>query len=154
MTAKLVSIKTTRPLVWHTNKDGAHVLTFDSEAHAYIELDGKSHKAVFKMFSGYKVDGLSVPCAFRWFLKTWDDSNELYNLAGALHDWLYATKGAYYVFKRSECDDIFRGILREAGKDRLHASAACWAVGKFAGGDEHWGNDCYNVKELCRMEIR
>lgn len=79
---------------------------------------------------GFKCDGLSVPFAFRWFLPSWSDTNFIYNLAGAIHDALYGNAG-FDKFTREECDDIFRGILRESSIGRFKAGCADLAVGWF-----------------------
>lgn len=107
-------------------KEGA-IVTLLSAAYikCVIAIAGREHVVKFKFKSGYKCDGLSVPKAFRWFLKNWDDLNDLYNLAGMVHDALYGNKG-WMVFNRDESDAIFRGLLRESGKDRKHASMADW----------------------------
>jgi hypothetical protein len=107
----------------------------------------------FSFHEGFRCDGLSVPCAFRWFLPSWDSKNALYNVAGALHDWLYATKG-YSILRREECDDIFRGLLRESGIGRFKAGCADKAVEWFAGGKNHWGNDSYQIADKCSMVVR
>ena len=100
---------------------------------------------------GYRCDGLSVPKVFRWYLPSWDKDNSVYNLAGAIHDALYTVKGAR-LFTREECDDVFRGLLRDAGISRAKAGLADMAVGLFAGGDKHWGNDSWNNKD--RIHVR
>lgn len=149
------------PFSWKTNKDGSHVLEWSSELFVLIERKGKELTYKFSFQgrdaapgqAGFICDGLSVPWAFRWFLKSWDEDNQLYNLAGALHDWLYATLGAYNIFTRSECDDIFRGILRESGVGRFKAGAADLAVGIFAGNRRHWGSDSYKVGELVHLSV-
>ena len=84
---------------------------------------------------------------------SWDSKNSLYNVAGAVHDWLYATKG-YSILRREECDDIFRGLLRESGISRFKAGAADKAVEWFAGGSNHWGADGYKVADKCSMVVR
>lgn len=116
-----------------------------------VSIAGKEHTVTFKFQPGYKCDGLSVPKLFRWFLINWDDTNELYNLAGMVHDALYGRKG-FCIFTRDECDAIFRGLLRESGKDRKHASMADWAVGMFASG--HWGDDSLHSASLTSMELK
>lgn len=132
-----------------------HRLVFTVNLTMQMEMrDGALRTVVVTMLPGYRCDGLSVPKIFRWFMKSWDESNDLYNMAGAIHDWLYATKGDYGKFTRSECDDIFRGLLREAGKSRKKAGAADWAVGVFAGGSNHWGNDEYKVRNLVQLTVR
>lgn len=66
---------------------------------------------------------------------------------------VYATKGDDRMFTRSECDDIFRGILRESGVVRFKAGAADLAVGIFAGNRRHWGADSYKVGELVHLFV-
>ena len=93
---------------------------------------------------------LSVPKIFRWYLPSWDKDNSAYNLAGAIHDALYTVKGAN-LFTREECDDVFRGLLRDSGISRAKAGLADMAVGLFAGGDKHWGNDEWKNKDLIHV---
>ena len=144
---------TSGPFMWTTEKAGSHVLKSDGDL--YVLLQSKKNEATYRFTfkTGFKCDGLSVPWAFRWFLKDWDEEKNLYNLAGALHDWLYATEGDDRMFSRSECDDIFRGILREAGVGRFKAGAADLAVGLFAGNRRHWGADSYKVGELVHLSV-
>lgn len=99
---------------------------------------------------GYRCDGLSVPKFFRWYLPSWDKDNSDYNLAGAIHDALYTIKGAK-LFTREKCDDVFRGLLRDSGISRAKAGLADMAVGLFAGGDKHWGNDTWKNKDLIHV---
>lgn len=101
--------------------------------------------------SGYSCDGLSIPVIFRWYLKSWDEKNQLYNLAGSLHDALYTVKGGG-IFDRENCDDIFRSLLRDAGISRSKAGMADWCVGCFAGGDNHWGNDDFDNSDKISIE--
>lgn len=115
-----------------------------------LEKDGKEIKARYSFRPGFKCDGISVPRLLRWFLKNWDNENPLYNLAGICHDYGYAARG-FGIFSREEIDDIFRGMLREAGKDRRRAGMADIALRVFAGG--HWGNDEYNCLPFASFEI-
>lgn len=151
MAVKILSASLVPTPIWDTGK--TYTLT-NNEVMLLLLLQWKGEEvhtvATFK--KGFRCDGLSVPKMFQWFLPKWDKKNQLYNMAGALHDWLYATEGAYRLFTRTECDDIFRGILREAGLNRFHASAADWAVGVFAGGKSHWGDDSYCIGELACFE--
>ena len=71
-------------------------------------------------------------------MKSWNDKNDLYNLAGVVHDALYGNKG-FGLFTRDESDAIFRGLLREAGCNRIHASIADFALSIAA--KSHWGQD-------------
>ena len=134
---------------------GTHRLVFTIELTiGRVMRDGSRKTVVATFCPGFRCDGLSVPWAFRWFLKSWDDGNDLYNMAGAVHDWLYATKGNHGMFSREECDDIFRGILREAGIGRFRAGVADKGVEIFAGNGRHWGNDGYNVRDLVWLTVR
>lgn len=101
---------------------------------------------------GFRCDGLSVPKVFRWYLPSWDKDNQVYNLAGAVHDALYTLKGAN-MFTREESDDIFRSLLRDSGISRAKAGLADMAVGIFAGGDKHWGNDSWNNKDRIHVKL-
>lgn len=160
MAVTVKKASTRRRFEWHTDKDGTHVLIWTSVLHLLLEKKGKQYHVDITFYGrddepghqGYRCNGLSVPWALRWFLKDWDPKNELYCLAGALHDWLYATRGAYAKYSRSECDDIFRGILRESGISRFKAGAADYFVGLLAGNSRHWGNDDYSVATLAKWE--
>jgi len=110
--------------------------------------NGHEKKMLFSFEPGFISDGLSVPWIFRWFLKNWDKDNDLYNLAGVVHDALYGRKG-YNIFTREECDDIFRGLLRISGKSRFKASTADFLLGIF--GHRHWGLDDHNCNDKCAM---
>ena len=138
---------------WGTRKDGSHVLNNQLMLIVRADRDGVTMELTFTLREGFRCDGLSVPWAFRWFLKSWDSKNALYNVAGAVHDWLYTTKG-YSILRREECDDIFRGLLRESGIGRFKAGCADKAVEWFAGGKNHWGNDGYKVADKCSMVVR
>ena len=138
---------------WGTRKDGSHVLNNQVLLIVRADRDGVTMELTFTLREGFRCDGLSVPWAFRWFLPSWDSRNALYNVAGAVHDWLYTTKG-YSILRREECDDIFRGLLRESGIGRFKAGAADKAVEWFAGGSNHWGSDGYKVADKCSMVVR
>jgi hypothetical protein len=154
MAVKVVKAWTSGPFVWRTEKDGSHVLEHGGDLHSVIKQGVASVEYKFTFKEGYRCDGLSVPRAFRWFLKSWDAENNLYNMAGAIHDWFYSTGGMFGVFKRDECDDVFRGILRESGIGRVKAGFADKAVELFAGGKRHWENDDYGVSGLVTFSIR
>lgn len=138
---------------WGTRKDGSHVLNNQLMLIVRADRDGVTMELTFTLREGFRCDGLSVPWAFRWFLPSWDSKNALYNVAGAVHDWLYTTKG-YSILRREECDDIFRGLLRESGIGRFKAGCADKAVEWFAGGKNHWGNDDYKIADKCSMVVR
>lgn len=147
------------PFLWRTEKDGSHILKRTATLCFDIHHNGLDCTVTVRFCGestdgqGFRCDGLSVPKIFRWFLPSWDEKNCLYNVSGALHDWLYATKGNFGMFTREECDDFFRGLLRESGKGRFKAGCADKAVEIFAGTKRHWGNDGYGVAALARMEV-
>lgn len=159
MTVKVKKVIQMSPFLWRTEKDGSHVLKRTTTMTLDISHDDIDCTVVVRFCGestdgrGFRCDGLSVPRLFRWFLQSWDEKNTLYNVSGALHDWLYTTKGNFGMFKREECDDFFRGLLRESGIGRFKAGCADKGVEWFAGGDAHWGADQYKVSTLCRMEI-
>lgn len=148
------------PFLWRNDdKDGSHILKRTTTLCLDITHKGLDCTATVRFCGeatdgrGFRCDGLSVPKIFRWFLPSWDEKNTLYNVAGALHDWLYATKGNYGMYTREECDDFFRGMLRESGIGRFKAGCADKGVEWFAGGKSHWGNDSYGIQGLARMEV-
>lgn len=127
-----------------------YVLQKELNVHLLISVDRILHDFDMKFKSGYACDGLSVPKIFRWFLPSWDKKNGLYNLAGVVHDGLYGNKG-FCVFSREECDDIFRGILRESGISRFKAGCTDKSVEWFA--DKHFGDDDLKVAHLVEFEV-
>ena len=148
------------PFLWRTDeKDGSHILKRTATLCLGITHNGIDCTASVRFCGeatdgrGLHIDGLSIPFLLRWFLPSWDERNCIYNVAGAFHDWLYATKGNFGMFIREECDDIFRGLLRCSGINRFKAGCADKAVEWFAGGKSHWGNDSYGIQGLARMEV-
>lgn len=133
---------------WLNNSD-SHVLQKNITA---VICDEYNNYYQIILDKGYRCDGLSVPKVFRWYLPSWDKDNQLYNLAGAIHDALYTLKGAN-LFTREESDDVFRGLLRDSGISRAKAGLADMAVGLFAGGDKHWGNDTWNNKDRIHVKL-
>lgn len=159
MSVKVTKVIRESSFLWRDDPDGTHVLKRTGFLSFFMKKNGIDYVAEIRFCGestdgrGFKCDGLSVPWFARWFLPTWDENNSLYNLAGATHDGLYLTKGYYGFFTREECDDIFRGLLRESKISRFKAGCADKAVEWFAGGDGHWGNDSYDVKSLFRMSV-
>lgn len=131
------------------NTSDSHVLQENITA---VICDEYNNYCQIILDKGYRCDGLSVPKVFRWYLPSWDKDNQLYNLSGSIHDALYTLKGAN-MFTREECDDIFRGLLRDSGISRAKAGLADTAVGLFAGGDRHWGNDTWNNKDKIHVKM-
>ena len=101
----------------------------------------------FTLYPGFKTDGGSVPWAFRWFMPSWDENVPLLCVAYMLHDWLYASREMCKAY----ADDLLRGLLRDAGYDRFHASTVCWAVDTF--GRSHFGTDEFGIADLGKLEI-
>lgn len=139
-----------------TNSNGKWLNTSDShvlqESITTVICDEYNNYYRIILDKGYRCDGLSVPKIFRWYLPSWDKDNQLYNLSGSVHDALYTIKGAN-IFSREESDDIFRGLLRDSGISRAKAGLADMAVGLFAGGDRHWGNDTWNNKDKIHVKL-
>lgn len=133
---------------WWSNNKGTRTLQCDTEVRLYLS-DGREF--MLKFLVGYKCDGLSVPKIFRWFLPNWDPNNMRYNWAGAIHDALYGNKG-FGIFSREECDDIFRGALRESNIGRFKAGCADKAVEWFANG--HWGDDNLQCARMVTIHER
>lgn len=141
------------PTEWNwdvDSKNNIYTLKNNAKITLLINKNKINAKYTFKFQKGFKCDGLSVPKAFQWFLKRWDDKNMLYNLAGVVHDGLYGNKG-FKTFTRDDADAIFRGILRESGCNRFHASTADFALGLAA--KSHWGDDSLNCAKLVTMSI-
>lgn len=111
-------------------EDGLHIV----QSKLVLNLMRDDNKLyTITIYPGAKCDGLSIPVLFRWFLPSWDANNQLYNVAGLVHDLLYGSE----LLPKDECDDIFRSILRDAGISRFKGSTAEWCVEKFA--KSHYG---------------
>lgn len=130
-------------LVYH--KDG-ELYVLDQDLHV-TATDDKGAVYLFTLYKGFKCNGGSVPKMFRWFMPGWDDNVPLLNIAYCLHDWLYASS----YMPKEQADDLLRGLLRDAGYNRFHASTVCWAVNTFA--KSHYGHDEYHVAALGSLEI-
>lgn len=104
-------------------------------------VDNRGRIYTIRISAGTVWNGLSIPKVFRWFLPVYDETNYLYNIAGLIHDLLYASS----LLPKDTADDIFRGILRDAGISRFKASTAELCVEKFAG--KHYGSDEYGMKD-------
>ena len=105
---------------------------------------GKSYIINPTLKVGFRSDGASVPYLLTWFLPRWDKKNPAYNMAAMIHDALYANRG-YGYFTREECDDLYRGMLRNCGISRLKAGLVDKSIELFAGSKRHWGNIEYNA---------
>lgn len=118
----------------------------DNELHVTVK-DEFGTKYIFTLYKGFRCDGGSVPIVFRWFMPSWNDEVPLLNVAYMLHDWLYASREMCKAY----ADDLLRGLLRDAGYNRFHASTVCWAVDTFARG--HFGSDELGVADLGKLEV-
>ena len=101
----------------------------------------------FTLITGFRCNGGSVPWAFRWFVPSWSSTNDLINIAYALHDAMYCSG----LMHRDLSDDMLRGLLRDAGLSRLQASTVCYAVNKFA--ESHYNKDEYDSKPFVKMRV-
>lgn len=131
-------------LSWYFSAAGNVRLMHDISLCLEIEREKRVFAVELLFKKGYESDGLSRPDFVAKWIKKFDKENSLYNFAGFAHDWLYSRRGFLsdlVQFSRSECDDVFRGILREAGVSRFKAGIMDLAVGLFAGGSKHWGDD-------------
>lgn len=101
----------------------------------------------FHLLPGFRCNGGSVPWMFRWFVPSWSSTNDLINIAYALHDGCYASG----LLHRDIADDLLRGLLRDAGLSRLKASTVCYAVNQFA--ESHYQKDEYDTKKFIRLHV-
>lgn len=129
--------------VYH-KMDGLYVL--DKDLHVTVK-DETGLTYTFTLNKGFTSNGGSVPVIFRWFMPSWDDRVPLLNVAYLLHDWLYASREMCKAY----ADDLLRGLLRDAGYNRFHASTVCRAVNTFA--KSHYGKDEYGVAKLGKLEV-
>lgn len=130
-------------LAYH-KEDGLYVL--DNDLYVIV-TDEAGAVYMFTLYKGFKSNGGSVPVIFRWFMPSWDDDVPLLCIAYLLHDWLYASAE----LPKERADDLLRGLLRDAGYNRFHASTVCLAVNTFA--KSHYGKDEYGVAKLGKLEV-
>ena len=134
-------------------KKNTYQLTWPATISVTYTKNKKTYVLNVSLSNGFRTDGASVPPVFNWFLPRWDKKNMTYNAGAIVHDCLYTTKGIDGYFSRSEADDFIRGIWRISGINRFKAGVADMTIGWFAGGDEHWGNDTLNNKDLIKMDV-
>lgn len=79
-------------------------------------------------------DLLSIPKKFRWLFAPSGPAVK----AGALHDYLYKTRGLSGHYTRQQCDDIFYEAMVAVKVEALQA----WAIyqGVRLGGNRGWGS--------------
>ena len=100
--------------------------------------------------AGFRWNGASVPWLFRWFLPNWSKKDDGFNVLSAFHDGAFASYGFNGLLTFEQCNDIYRGGLREIGFGRFKASSACFSVNTFA--KNHFGQDENNIRHLCQCE--
>lgn len=91
-------------------------------------------------------DGASVPDIFSCVREGWYDGT-LRDVGAIVHDFLYTIKGECLGKKlsRRECDIILQNIdLFTGATTKKKSWLVRWAVGLFAGGKKHWGNDSFH----------
>jgi len=101
----------------------------------------------FHLLPGFRCNGGSVPFIFQWFVPSWSPTNDLINMAYALHDGCYASG----LLHRDVSDDLLRGLLRDAGLSRIKASTVCYAVNKFA--ESHYQHDEYDTAKFIKLHV-
>lgn len=101
----------------------------------------------FHLLPGFRCNGGSVPFIFQWFVPSWSPTNDLINMAYALHDGCYASG----LLHRDVSDDLLRGLLRDAGLSRVKASTVCYAVNKFA--ESHYQHDEYDTAKFIKLHV-
>lgn len=131
-----------------------------------MSVDGVDYRYNFYIHPGFLWDGASN-LKFKLLQKVFPgfvDDDPVFNAASALHDWLYARTGELcegFNLTRDECDDMLRGIARESRTmqsrsrkvARFCCSCADFFVGLFAGGDSHWGNDEYRIRDKAEFRL-
>ena len=130
------------PLVYHV-EESEKVLDQDLTIDLELHTSSGPYRGCMRIKRGFRTDGASVPFIFRWDIPNWSDSNQMLNVAAIMHDALYAERG-FGLLNRDECDDMYRGALREAGIPRWKAAFVDMAVFTFGGGGEHWGDNADN----------
>lgn len=120
----------------------------------FCEIDGKLGDLYLNADEGLKYNGTSVPMDVGFLRNYYADERDI---AGLYHDSLYALGGKVKGLGRNltadECDDVFRGLLRETGFSRVQAGAMDRAVRTFAHsghfGPEHDSEEMGEKVELC-----
>ena len=130
---------------WDVSKSGLYVLRNDCSFTLDTDF-GKRYTIHCKR--GLAWDGASVPKPFRWYLPNIDEKNLVYTSAGLLHDCCYGAE----LLPKPLSDDLFRGVLRDAGILRRKASFAHLCV-KF-GAKSHYGkeHDRFGIRFFCSIE--
>jgi hypothetical protein len=136
----------TQPIISKLKKD-KYILENDIE----VVLKEGNYGYVVRIYikAGAIWDGLSVPFMFRWFLPNYSIDNPLLNVAGLVHDGMYASE----LVAKDTADDMFRGIMRDAGISRFKASTAEFLVEQFA--SKHYGieHDKHNLRKYIDMTV-
>lgn len=114
----------------------------------YLNVKDEGNNFYHFLFKpGFVTDMGSVPKPFQWFMPSYDHDNVLLNLAYVAHDFCYGSE----CISKELADDLLRSVIRDAGYNRLHASAVCEAVKLFAKchyGVKHDTYNCRNYGEL------
>jgi len=131
-----------------------------------LSYKGVVYSYFFNVSRGYVGNFASSPDVWlvQKIVPSYVIGDPVYNSGFDLHDWLYSVKGlttSGQQLTRSEVDDIARGIMRESPtlkKDkpwvaRMRCSIMDMAVGLFACGKRHWGNDSYNSKDKATFRL-
>lgn len=121
-----------------THRGCKYYLNNDVTSVMIAHRGNKKYKIECTLKTGFQTDGASVPWLFSWFVPKWS-SDTAYNMAAMLHDAMYGEKG-FGILSREECDDLYRGMLRNCGIGRFKAGVVDKCIELFGGNKTHWGN--------------
>lgn len=135
------------PFSWEDNADDLKQLVGSP---SFVLTCDDGNRYTFSLREGLVWDGASIPAAFRWFLPNVDRLNLAYTSAGLLHDFCYGSE----CLPKDKADDLFRGVMRDAGISRFKAGVADFAVRHF--GASHYGskNDRLGIRFFGKMTIK
>lgn len=137
----------TQPIIRKLDNDEQYILENDIEV--VLKEGNYGYIVRINIKAGAVWDGLSVPYIFRWFMPNYFIDNPLANVAGLVHDSMYASE----LVAKDTADDMFRGILRDAGVSRFKTSTAEYLVEKFA--KKHYGieHDKWNLQDFVEISV-
>lgn len=158
------TVKRITVLPFEVSGNRPYTFTKHSTILIWLERTYKTGKKEQLLMSVYirpmlKTDGASTFWPFTKLVPHWRNGDDEYNAGPVAHDILYIKKGivkfgdGFMKFSREEVDDILRGIWRCWGMSRFLAGCADKAIEVVAGGNNHWGNDSYHVKEFCDVKV-
>ena len=153
---------------FHTTESRPYLFTAPSTVWIHFTrtmTTGRKYRGVISicLLDGYVTDGASTKWPVSLLVPNWRHGDDRYNAAPTAHDVLYSVRGLIpglvrdtpvLDLSREECDDIIRGMWRCWGMSRFLAGCADKGLECFAGGNQHWGNDGYNVRDRAVVRWR